>query len=255
MLTSLDTVRAWLATCGYDAQADSEAGAEALRIRRSGAAEPVLRLRAVGDQAWHISHARTLPLAVVQEQWKSPAGTPAPAEALQQAVAELAGMFPLVAASAVARATEVDVQLTAAVYREQLAPQAFALTLSSLEKAAQSLELLLSRRGELAKSLAQFEQETAAQRKQLEAALADRRMAGSSSDPVAASVVLAAGGSCDRCGKAWGAGERYCLECGAQRPETTPGAQTAARRCRNAACGKPIEAGKKFCGACGTAAS
>lgn len=72
--------------------------------------------------------------------------------------------------------------------------------------------------------------------------VATRFVPATSPAPAAAAGPATAGVVCDKCGKPIAAQMRFCVSCGAPRPQAPP----ACTKCR-----APAEAGAKFCGHCG----
>jgi hypothetical protein len=147
-------IRRWAKDLGLDSQSDEEDGDTDVMVRgENGTRFEIARADA---QTWEIRHRRRLSASEVEREWSIPEDAPAvgdvrslsPTALLARALHQLALPFPLVTTRVSIEGEHVEVELAAVSYDEGLTRQAFALTLSGLVNAVETLDLVLSSRAE-----------------------------------------------------------------------------------------------------------
>ena len=140
-------------------------------------------------------------------------------------VRRLGGAFPLVRVEVREMGTQLMVELDAPVYGEGLTRQAFALTLSSVAKAAEALELFSTEQARQAEELAKLDAEMAAREREFHAAMNQMNQSSQqravAAPPITPAVTPAINPivtpveqRCPKCGQLIPPGKRFCTGCG-----------------------------------------
>lgn len=152
-MTDQATLRTWIAGLGLDVKTVSGSGGDELWVTPAHEVEPRLVLRPGGPGAWEIVHDRRVPASALSSDWRGPRDAESPTDVVGRVARQLACGFPLVDPSIHDTGGDVIVRLRAPVFDEGLTRQAFALTVSSVLKAAQRFDLgAMQRTDELAPS-------------------------------------------------------------------------------------------------------
>jgi hypothetical protein len=130
------TVRSWLEGLGLQAWTRTGSAGEEVTFGLQGSTEQPGLVRWNGPARMGVQHTRHLSTAELATSWRDPSNVATPSAELRTAVAFVAERFPLVVGDVSEDQTGAVVTFSAVVFDEQLCRQAFALTVSSLVKAA-----------------------------------------------------------------------------------------------------------------------
>jgi Bacterial SH3 domain len=200
-MTELRTLRQWMEALGLQVSTGTGASApEELWVTPPHDAEPRLVIRAGEPGTFEIVFERRVSASNLDAEWRAPWDTDPPAATLSQAARQLAGGYPLVEADTSPDGDDVVVRLRAPVLADGLTGQGLGLTVSSVLKAAQSLQLLIAgRAGQLA-AWTDY-QGSLDQHRQEQRALVDQMKSGP--PPADATVPVAAASAASPGAAAW----------------------------------------------------
>ena len=131
---------AWLGGLGLQASSRPGATGEEIGFGPVGATDQpaVIRWRTPG--VMDMFHIRSMPASELTTQWRDPSNASTPGVVLREAVDHVARIFPLVEGAVSEADGAAVVYFSAVLFDEQLTRQAFALTVSSVLKAAAMFE-------------------------------------------------------------------------------------------------------------------
>jgi hypothetical protein len=134
------TVTTWLEGLGLQTSRRALATGEEVWFGAASGAEPPNAIRWRTPTVMDVYHVRHVPAAALTAQWRDPSNNATPSAVLRDSVRQVAQQFPLVDGSVAEENGSAVVYFSAPLFDEPLTRQAFALTVSSVLKAAATFE-------------------------------------------------------------------------------------------------------------------
>ena len=148
------TVRTWLAELGLDASPQAGAAGEEVTFGLQGGVDRRGAIRWRTPAVMDVFHTTQVPAAELWTHWRDPSNVATPVTELRDAVQYVAARYPLVTGEASEYQGGAVVYFSSVLFADQLSRQAFALTVSSVLKAAEAFDAGAKSRAEQLAALA-----------------------------------------------------------------------------------------------------